>query len=331
MRIETDYLKSVTKRLYSDVVIISPSSLSVRGVELSVRENITLVDSTFAVDRQAFCSVINRCGKSADINLSGSRLIITSGRARFELSTTVSDPIEIQVPDSPCVKLSSGGLKQVLEFTSQVCDNKQISAFSPGALLLEAKDGILKSVGTDGYRIAIAEVKMACSNFRLILPLKVAEALATLSGEIKVQELDNTVVFSTDSTVISARKPAISFPGFEHVIPASFDIEAQVLSKDVKESLKICAPLKDESKKITLRFGARLKMIKAEGGRIENELDYIGGDREPLAPEHEINLNHSHLQEFFNKLDCPVDIKNKTNGPVLLQAGNLKLVVASMR
>ena len=90
-----------------------------------------------------------------ELELSGQKMMIKSGRSRFSLSTLPAHEFP-NVEDSPEtfeLQLPQSALRRLIEQTGFSMAQQDVRYYLNG-MLLEVKDGELRSVATDGHRLA---------------------------------------------------------------------------------------------------------------------------------------------------------------------------------
>ena len=170
-------------------------------------------------------------GAEISVVLEGDKLTVSSGRSRFTLSTLPATefPATDQVETLEVVNIQEVALKKLLDKTSFAMANQDVRYYLNG-LLFEFRGGGLKTVATDGHRLALCdydgEIGVA-DNRQLIVPRKgVLELTRMLTDSDDVVELalgKNHIRLVKGNTIFTSKLIDGRFPDYEAVIPVGTD------------------------------------------------------------------------------------------------------------
>jgi DNA polymerase III subunit beta len=238
------------------------------------------------------------------------RFLIESGKSKFSLST-------LPAREYPCLDET----KAVLDFTinqkelrflmqrSSFAMAQQDVRYYLNGMLFEIKQGLIRTVATDGHRLALNSVEAAIidnSISQVIIPRKgVIELLRLLDdsdGEVLVSIMSNHIrvahaSFSFTSKLIDGR-----FPDYERILPKNGDKSFSISREALKQSLTRAAILSNEKIrgiKLQLRKGAlRILANNPNHEEAEEELtiDYQLGDLD-------IDFNVKYLTDIFDNIN----------------------------
>lgn len=243
-------------------------------------------------------------------DLDEGKLIIRSGRSRFQLSTLPSS-------DFPSVEESKGTLefkvdqqvlKRMLDSTSFAMAQQDVRYYLNG-MLFEVSADYLRVVATDGHRLAMHTEKVqtpASAASQVIVPRKGILELARLLGEeqdqVSVTLGTNHIRVLTDHFTFTSKLVDGKFPDYDRVLPKGGDKVILANRQDLRQALSRTAILSNEKFR-----GIRLLLSKGEIKILANNpeqeeaeeivsVDYKGDGLE-------IGFNVSYLIDVLTVLD----------------------------
>lgn len=246
-----------------------------------------------------------------NLRLDEQRLIISSGRSRFTLTTLpASDfPIFGEVEQSFVFNINQGSLRYLVERTSFAMAQQDVRYFLNG-LLLEASTGQLRAVATDGHRLAMCDVEAEVAQtepHQVILPRKGVLELARLTDNqedgAKVILGGNYVRIETSEFIFTSKLIDGKFPDYQRVLPRGGDKQVIIQRTGLRDALGRASILTNEKYRgIRLNFEDGLLRLQAnnpehETAEEELEIDYSGA---PL----EIGFNVGYLQDMLNAMEA---------------------------
>lgn len=278
-----------------------------------------------------------------DIVVEGERAHVRSGRSRFALST-------LPAADFPAVEsmqavrefaMPQSVLKQLMEKTHFAMAQQDVRYYLNG-LMLELAQGRLRTVATDGHRLALCEgmVDVAITGVhQVIVPRKgVVELMRLLNdsdemvqvaigtNHIKITMSD----FSFTSKLVDGR-----FPEYERVIPKESDKLVRAEREALRQALTRASILSNEKYR-----GVRMQLLEGvlrvmahnpeqEEAEEEMEVEYAG-------KELEIGFNVTYLLDALGAVNADkVEIGfTNANSSCLIQSadgGQCRYVVMPMR
>ncbi len=162
-----------------------------------------------------------------ELELSGQKMIIKSGRSRFSLSTLPAAEFP-NVEDSPetfDLTLSQGQLRYLIEQTGFSMAQQDVRYYLNG-MLLEIADGSLRTVATDGHRLATSVTPVETqhgSNHQIIVPRKGILELARLlqhgDEPLKLVIGANHIRAHVGDFIFTSKLVDGKFPDYQRVIP----------------------------------------------------------------------------------------------------------------
>lgn len=278
-----------------------------------------------------------------EISSTNEKVKVSSGRSRFTLSTLPAADFpsleELELDQS--VVITETELKNLIEKTAFAMAQQDVRYYLNG-LLLEVSAEKIKTVATDGHRLAVTEIKHKSDiegSRQIIIPRKgVQELLRLLSLD------DKNVTLSLGKNHIRVNLPNLQFtsklidgrfPEYKRVLPEDEGNRATMNKSDLKQALTRASILSNEKYKgIRLIFDGNKLTIQAhnpehEEAEDELEINYQG---ERL----EVGFNVIYLLDVLNALeadDVEVIIKDANSSALIVSRGNQesRYVVMPMR
>lgn len=166
-------------------------------------------------------------GSDINLQLDDQKLIIKSGRSRFQLSTLPANdfPSVDQAKGGQVFTLKQGELKRLIERTSFAMAQQDVRYYLNG-MLFELTNGQLRLVATDGHRLAMAtyvgDINVE-QGAQVIVPRKgVVELARLLINEEEEAEViigSNHIRVITKDFTFTSKLIDGKFPDYERVLP----------------------------------------------------------------------------------------------------------------
>lgn len=239
------------------------------------------------------------------------RMVVRSGRSRFVLATLPAN-------DFPKVDTKSGEieftsqqklLQHLLNYTAFAMANQDVRYYLNG-MLLEVNEGMIRTVATDGHRLAMnaAQAPIVNNTFvQVIVPRKGVMELSRLliddDSQITAMVADNHLRINGTNFTFTTKLIDGRFPNYEKVLPRGGD-KSIVIDRDVlKEALARTAILSNEKHRgvrLQLRPGLLRTMAhnpEHEEAEEELSIDYQG-------EELDIGFNVNYLLDVLNTVNA---------------------------
>jgi DNA polymerase-3 subunit beta len=245
--------------------------------------------------------------------LNGDKMMIKSGRSRFSLSTLPAQefPNVEESPEAFELRLSQASLRHLIDQTGFAMAQQDVRYYLNG-MLLEVKENELRSVATDGHRLATSVCAVECdsgSQQQIIVPRKGILELARLlqGGEETVRLVigSNHIRANVDEFTFASKLVDGKFPDYQRVIPKNGDKEMSGNRLELRQVFSRIAILSNEKYRgvrLTLS-DERLVVMANNPDQEEAEesvpVDYHG---EPL----EIGFNVNYLLDVLSILNSDV-------------------------
>lgn len=235
-------------------------------------------------------------------------------------------------------QIGAGDLSQLIARTVFAAAREN-SRYAMNGVLVEREGKKLSVVATDGRRLALAkgtcvpDESAADGRHEAIVPTRALGMLQRLfddaEQQVRVRIADNTVVFATDTAVLSSNLVEGNFPPYRDVIPQDTDTKVTLNTEVFARAVRRAALLtNEESKGIRIAFAANgltLSSRAPEMGEAEIHADVVGYDGQSL----EIGFNPVFILDALKVTDADevvVDLK-AANKPGLIRSGSEFLYV----
>lgn len=248
---------------------------------------------------------------SVTVSLDGERLKVVAGRSRFTLSTLAATefPVVESVSAQQTLTLPQAELGRLIAKTHFSMAQQDVRYYLNGTLL-ETDGKLLRTVATDGHRLAIAEAQLATGGKnvnaqQVIVPRKGILELQRIlgaEGDVEITIGSNHIRLQIGDIRFTSKLIDGKFPDYGRVIPAA-PTKAVVIERDsFRAALQRTAILSNEKYR-----GVRVSLAKnslklqahnpeQEEAQDEVEIDYSGD-------EMEIGFNVTYLLDALTAID----------------------------
>ncbi len=248
-------------------------------------------------------------GSDIAVSVSGEKLHVRSGRAKFALATlpAAEFPSVEDIKASQTISVSQEVLGRLIEKTHFSMAQQDVRYYLNG-MLLETGGKHIRSVATDGHRLALCQAELGDTELaeqQVIVPRKgVLELQRLLSGEGSVDIVlgANHVRIQLEGIRFTSKLIDGRFPEYERVIPRDSSNEVRA-DKDVfRGGLQRTAILSNEKYRgirLIIRDSALLLQAhnpEQEEAEEELEVTYAGDDIE-------IGFNVNYLLDAIGAVD----------------------------
>jgi len=251
-------------------------------------------------------------GVEMNLTLDGERLTVRARKSRFTLSTLPASefPTVDEINAQQTLKVPQKDFKRLLEKTHFSMAQQDVRYYLNG-LLLETSAKTLRSVATDGHRLALCEVELAegaKSGQQVIVPRKgVLELQRILGSEDHMLELgigSNHVRVQIGDIRFTSKLIDGRFPEYGRVIPNNPPQLVTAVREDLRQALQRAAILSNEKYR-GIRFAVKpntltIQSHNPEQEEAEEEVE-VGYD----GPELEIGFNVNYLLDALAAIDGP--------------------------
>ncbi|KKC98407.1 MULTISPECIES: DNA polymerase III subunit beta [Photobacterium] len=244
------------------------------------------------------------------IELQSDRLLLRSGRSRYSLTTLpASDFPNIEDWQSEVeLHLAQGQLRQLIESTQFSMANQDVRYYLNG-MLMETDGQQLRSVATDGHRMAVCTVETGSDmpGKQIILPRKgVMELMRLLDspdaevvlqiGQSNLRAVVNNFIFT--SKLVDGR-----FPDYRRVLPQNSSKFLQASCEELRQAFSRAAILSNEKfRGVRVNLSNNEMRITANNPEQEEAEEVLDVDFQ--GDELEIGFNVSYILDVLNTLKC---------------------------
>jgi DNA polymerase-3 subunit beta len=250
------------------------------------------------------------------LNPESQRLILKAGRSQFELPTLPAADFQTMPASegSTTFSLPAREFARLIDKTRFAISTEETRYYLNGVYLhvtkSDAGKSVLRTVATDGHRLALAELpapKGAAGLPGVIVPRKtVTEARRLVDGrddDIELSVSDTKIVVKAGRAVLTSKLIDGSFPDYARVIPKTNDKKLTVDNKAFEAAVDRVATVSAErsrSVKMSLADGRlTLAVNHAETGTGNEELE-AGYTSDPM----EIGFNARYLLDIASQIEA---------------------------
>lgn len=244
------------------------------------------------------------------INSSNEKIKVSSGRSRFSLATLPAEdfPTIDDLELDQNIRIKEGEFRSLIEKTAFAMAQQDVRYYLNG-LLLEVDAGQIRSVATDGHRLALSELDHKSDidgSRQIILPRKGVQELLRLltqdDNEITVAIGKNHLRVNLANLQFTSKLIDGRFPEYQRVLPEESDNRATIDKTALKQALSRASILSNEKYKgIRLIIDDNTMVIQAHNPEHEEAEDEIeikySGDRL------EVGFNVVYLIDVLNALE----------------------------
>lgn len=241
---------------------------------------------------------------------SDERLDVDAGPSHFTLPLLPSGDFPKMTADgfTHNFVLSSAELKRLIDKTRFAISTEETRYYLNG-IYMHAHDGALRTVATDGHRLALAEMSLPTGAEGLpgiIVPRKTVAEIRRLidghDGDVSLSVSDAKIRFNFDNAVLTSKLIDGTFPDYERVIPHNNEKELVIDNSVFKNAVDRVATIsaeKSRSVKLTLeKDNLALVVNNPESGNAHEDL-IVAYDDDPL----EIGFNAKYLLDVASQIE----------------------------
>lgn len=282
-------------------------------------------------------------GVEIALTLEGERMLVRAKKSRFTLSTlpAAEFPTVEEINAQQSVKVPQQDFRRLLEKTSFSMAQQDVRYYLNG-MLLETSSKLLRSVATDGHRLALCEVELAeggKAGQQVIVPRKgVLELQRILGNEDQILEVsigNNHLRVQIGEIRFTSKLIDGRFPEYGRVIPNNPPRTVAAVREDLRQALQRAAILSNEKYR-GIRFALKpnaliIQAHNPEQEEAEEEVE-VGYEGEEI----EIGFNVNYLMDALAAVDSS-DVQiglTDGNSSCLIRAasdGSARFVVMPMR
>jgi DNA polymerase-3 subunit beta len=232
-------------------------------------------------------------GVSVSFAVEGEKAVIRAGRSRFTLTSLPASefPTIEEISAQQTLELTQSELRTLLDQTHFSMAQQDVRYYLNG-MLLETDGNVLRTVATDGHRLALCEMTMSSkvkANQQVIVPRKGVLELQRLlgtDGSVSVAIGTNHIRVQIGDIRFTSKLIDGRFPEYSRVIPASPTKLVKADRETLRHALQRAAILSNEKYRgirLTIRTNALTVQAhnpEQEEAEEEIEVTYQGDDLE---------------------------------------------------
>jgi DNA polymerase-3 subunit beta len=248
-------------------------------------------------------------GAQVTLTVEGERATVRSGKSRFTLSTLPASefPTVEDIRSQQTLTIGQGALKKLLEKTHFSMAQQDVRYYLNG-MLVESDGKTLKTVATDGHRLAYCEAPMesaAGGVQQVIVPRKgVLELQRLLTGEDTVELVIGTNHVRVQIGTIRFTSKLIDgrFPEYGRVIPTNPSKKVAATRDVLRAALQRAAILSNEKYR-GIRLSVKPGVLTLQAHNPEQEEAEEEIDVSYEGEEMEIGFNVNYLLDALAAID----------------------------
>ncbi|BDR12026.1 DNA polymerase III subunit beta [Vibrio sp. STUT-A11] len=242
--------------------------------------------------------------------LEGDRVQVRSGRSRFSLATLpANDFPNIEDWQSEVeVSLSQADLRTLIDKTQFSMANQDVRYYLNG-MLFEIDGTILRSVATDGHRMAVSQTELGAdfAQKQIIVPRKGVQELVKLMDApeqpVVLQIGNSNVRAEVNNFIFTSKLVDGRFPDYRRVLPQNTNKTLIASCDELRQAFSRAAILSNEKfRGVRVNLAdteMRITANNPEQEEAEEMLD-VSFEGEPI----EIGFNVSYVLDVLNTLRC---------------------------
>ncbi len=278
-----------------------------------------------------------------DISVKKDRALVRSGKSRFTLSTLPATefPVVDKIKSAKRITLPQNKLHELIERTAFAMAQQDVRYYLNG-LMLEAEDGILRAVATDGHRLALCQIEADTgdsSGDQVIVPRKGVQELHRLledsDAPVQIEVGSNHIRITTDDLRFTSKLIDGRFPDYHRVIPKNADKQLLVNRELLRQALTRTSILSNEKYR-GIRLDVSENNIKIQAHNPEQEEAVEEIDANYTEENLVVGFNVTYILDVLNVLDSDdvsVSLSDANSSALINQPGSedCRYVVMPMR
>ena len=312
--------KRTTMPVLSNVLIqIEGNQLTLTGTDMEVEMvgRVTLVEpaqeGTITVPAKKLLDLTKSLPDDAFItfHVEEDRVLMKSGRSRYNLTSLPGDDFPNVQHDQGELAFSilQGDLKRGIDATSFSMAHQDVRYYLNG-MLFELEQNVLRTVSTDGHRLAMAAVPAKidiADKKQVIVPRKGVMELVRLlndpESEIQISLSTNHIRVVTTDFSFTSKLVDGKFPDYQRVLPRGGDKEMIADRQQLKATLSRAAILTNEKYRgIRLIFDNGNLQVLANNPEQEEAEENMMIDYQ--SERLEIGFNVNYVLDVLGNLNC---------------------------
>lgn len=244
------------------------------------------------------------------ISLDNERLLVRSGRGRYNLATLPADdfPSLEETMEGRQFSLPAKDFRHLIDSTAFSMAQQDVRYYLNGMLLCFSSNGV-RSVTTDGHRLALCDKQdidlVIDDEMQVIVPRKgiteLSRLMADLETSVDVCVNRNHIRVGLPDMTFTSKLVDGKFPDYDRVIPKQNNVEAVIDKDNLRKSLSRVMVLSNEKYRgVRLSFAKGTLAMQTNNPEQEEALEEISIDFD--STELEIGFNITYLLDILNNV-----------------------------
>lgn len=306
-----------TMPVLSNVLLAARNNrLAITGTDLEVElvasSEITVAQAgDITVPGRKFLDIMRALPEGVTITVAtdNERLTVKAGRSRFTLSTLPAGefPVIDEVNAQHSVKVAQATFKRLIDKTHFSMAQQDVRYYLNG-MLLETEERMLRTVATDGHRLALSETELtehAKTKKQVIVPRKGVLELQRIlgsEGEVELAIGSNHVRCQIGDIRFTSKLIDGKFPEYGRVIPSHPSKLVDADREALRAALQRTAILSNEKYR-GVRVNAKTNLLTLQAHNPEQEEAEDSLEVKYEGDEVEIGFNVTYLLDALSAID----------------------------
>lgn len=302
-------------------------------------------EAEFTIPARKILDICKALPESAVVNIEidSDKAKITSGRSRFTLGILPAQdyPVIEVSPSTNILTIKENYLKKLIDKTSFAMAQQDVRYYLNG-MLLEIKKKYIRTVATDGHRLALCELKNNAEedlDIQIILPRKAVIELSRLlndtENKINLEISTNYLKVLLSNSIFTTKLIDGRFPDYQRVMPSSTDKELIAERAHIKQSLTRASILSNEKYR-GIRFNVNNGILQLQAHNPEQEEAEEELEVQYKGDEIQIGFNAGYLLDAITAIqesEIVIELKDSNSSALLYGKNNKEsqYVVMPMR
>ena len=303
-------LSNILIKLSNDQLFMTGTDLEVEIVGQVNLENVTEEGEVTVPARKLLdiCRALPE-GETISFSYRDDKATLSSGRSRFTLSTLPANEFpNVEESDTSLqFAVPQQALKGLITATSFAMAQQDVRYYLNG-MLLEAEDGVLRAVATDGHRLALASIDLpvpVAEKTQVVLPRKGVIELSRLLGD----EGDASIVVGANHLRVAAGEFSFTsklvdgaYPDYQRVLPKGGTNQVTASREILSQAFSRTAILSNEKYRgVRLGLGEGQLTLNANNPEQEEAQEDVAV--EYAGDSLEIGFNVNYILDVLNTMD----------------------------
>jgi DNA polymerase-3 subunit beta len=227
---------------------------------------------------------------------------IEAGKSKMKIAGTDSaDFPPVPFNKTPGFAIPTKDVQTIIRRTAFAATSNTSVQYILDGVKIEAVDGELRGIATDGYRVGFSASNLADVALDFLLPRRAAaEILKFTSASLTISDSKNHVFIEGGESLLVVRKLSGEFPQYRAFFAGITDLKAAFDVEEMKQAIRRCGMFASlDTVRCDLSDGvAVLRSQTADAGEIEETLSV-----EYAGPDVTLGFRWPHFLEFLTLAD----------------------------